>query len=67
MALPFELTQSDSGVASRLQRCSEQLVLFAKAISILESGLRQYQIEQATADIGSSEETSSLHAKKGTL
>ena len=52
-------------MASRLQRCSEQLVLVAKAISILESGLRQYQIEQATADIGTLEETTSLHTKKG--
>ena len=57
--------QSNSGVASRLQRCSEQLVLIAKAISILESGLRQYQIEQATADVGTLEETTSIHTKKG--
>ena len=57
--------QSNSGVASRLQRCSEQLVLIAKAISILESGLRQYQIEQATADVGTLEETASIHTKKG--
>lgn len=52
-------------MASRLQRCLEQLVLIAKAISVLESGLRQYQIEQATADVGTSEETNSLQAKKG--
>ena len=61
----FDSTQSNSGVASRLQRWSEQLVLVAKAISILESALRQYQIEQATADIGTLEETTSLHTKKG--
>lgn len=59
------MKQSDSGVASRLQRCSEQLVLIAKAICVLESGLCQYRIEQATADVSSLEENASLHIKRG--
>ena len=42
--------QSGSGVVGRLQRCSEQLVLCAKAIVVLESGLRQYQIELAASN-----------------
>ena len=44
------LSQSGSGVVGRLQRCSEQLVLCAKAIIVLESGLRQYQIELAASN-----------------
>lgn len=35
----------------RLQRCSEQLVLYAKAVTVLESGLRQFQIELAAGNI----------------
>lgn len=53
LSLHFSLTlsQSASGVVGRQQRCSEQLVLCAKAIIVLESGLRQYQIELAASNI----------------
>ena len=36
---------------SRVQRYSEQLVLYAKAVSVLDSGLRQFQIEMATSSM----------------
>jgi len=51
---PIMLLSTDlsaSGVVGRQQRCSEQLVLCAKAIIVLESGLRQYQIELAASNI----------------
>ena len=45
------LDQSSSGGVSQAQRCSEQLVLYAKAVSVLDSGLRQFQIEMATSSM----------------
>ena len=36
---------------SSSQRHSEQLVLYAKAMAVLESGLRQYQIQVATSSM----------------
>ena len=59
--------QSESGVSSRIHRCMEQLVLVAKAIAVLESGLRRYRIEQATADVSSLEDNTSLHMKRGSV
>lgn len=47
--------QSDSGVAGRMHRCCEQLVLCAKAVTVLESGLRQYEIELAARNVEPSE------------
>ena len=48
LSLSLPLSQSASGGATRSQRYSEQLVLYAKAITVLDSGLRQYEIEMAT-------------------
>ena len=55
--------QNSSGVVGRLQRCSEQLVLYAKAVTLLESGLRQYQIELAASNIEPGEELKTGKAK----
>lgn len=43
--------QSVSGGVAPSQRYSEQLVLYAKAVSILDSGLRRFQIEMATSSM----------------
>ncbi|CAI8037788.1 Serine/threonine-protein kinase ULK2 [Geodia barretti] len=40
---------SSSGGVSRSQRHSEQLVLYAKAVAVLDSGLRQFQIQMAAS------------------
>lgn len=39
--------QSDSGFAGREQRCSEQLVLYAKIVSLLDSLSTSYGVELA--------------------
>jgi len=65
LSLHFSLTlsQSASGVVGRQQRCSEQLVLCAKAIIVLESGLRQYQIELAASNIEPAREHKTAEAE----
>ena len=55
--------QNSSGVVGRLQRCSEQLVLYAKAVTLLESGQRQYQIELAASNIEPEEKLKTGKAK----
>jgi hypothetical protein len=40
---------SSSGGVSPSQRHSEQLVLYAKAVAVLDSGLRQFQIQMAAS------------------
>ena len=42
---------SSSGGMSQSQRYSEQLVLYAKAVAVLDSGLRRFQIEMATSSM----------------
>ncbi len=51
--------QRGSDVGSRTQRCSEQLVLYAKAVSMLESALLVYELNMASA----SKEPSDKHRK----
>ena len=47
--------QNDSGIVGQVQRFSEQLVLCAKALSVLASGRRQYEIALATSNMESTE------------
>ena len=54
-------TQNDSGIGSRVQRFSEQLVLYAKAIALLKSSLLEYELIMASKSM----EPSQSH-KKGT-
>lgn len=58
---------SDSGVAGRMHRCCEQLVLCAKAVTVLESGLRQYEIELAARNVEPSEGNAAAEGEARTL
>jgi len=46
---PVYVIQSDSGVVGRFQRCSEQLVLHGKALSLLDALSTRYGLELALA------------------
>ena len=54
--------QNDSGIAGRQQRCSEQLVLYVKAFSLLDSLSTRYGLELALA----SNQEPTQRLKKGT-
>ncbi len=55
--------QRESGIGSRAQRFSEQLVLYAKAVSVLEAALLVYELNMATG----SREPSAGHRRGGFL
>ena len=62
MLILLLFVQNDSGIAGRRHRCLEQVVLFAKALNLLDSLFTSYGMEMA---MGANEEPPE-QMKKGT-